>query len=74
VKLPQDIEGIYREGRTDSLTCSGVEPLWMKSIWRKTKKIGRKVGSVAWHNKCLACYAISNPIAALACQQACKRI
>ena len=44
MKLPQDIEVIYRGGRTDSLTSSGVEPLWIGS---KLKK----VGGWAWKNK-----------------------
>ncbi len=81
MKLPQDIVGIYREGRTDAFTSAGVEALWLKSAWKRVKKVARKVGGVArrvgrfaWKQKCLACYAIPNPAAAIACQVGCGLI
>jgi hypothetical protein len=37
MKLPKNIDGIYRDGRTDSFVSSGVEPLWIGS---KLKKVG----------------------------------
>jgi NAD-dependent SIR2 family protein deacetylase len=71
MKLPQNIDGIHRKGGSDSLTFSGIEA---SGIWSTIKNVAETVGDIAWDNKCLSCYAISNPIAALACRQACKRI
>ncbi len=47
MKLPQDIEGIYREGRSDAFASThGVEPLWLRDkirgagkwLWKRKKK------------------------------------
>ncbi len=75
MKLPQNIEGIYREGRTDAFTSAGVEAagLWGR-LKRGVRKVAKKVGRFAWKQKCLACYAIPNPAAALACQVGCGLI
>lgn len=71
MRLPQNIEGVCRKGRSDAFISTGLES---SGFWGTIKSAAEKVGEVAWDNKCLSCYAISNPIAAFACQQACEQI
>ena len=75
MKLPQNIEGVYREGRTDSFGCvvdSGVEPLWFKSALKKTWRGIKKVAKVVKPFACAGCNFIPNPAAQIACRIACK--
>ena len=74
MKLPQMIEGVYREGRTDSFGYAGdsaVEPLWLKSALKKTWGGIKKVAKVAKPFACAGCSLIPNPAAQIACRVAC---
>ena len=63
MKLPQIIEGIHREGRTDSLVSAGVEPAFLGKLWKKIKQPARSAA-------CVACNLIPNPIGQAACRAA----
>ena len=65
MKLPQDIQGIHREGRTDCLMSTGVEPLWFRNVVRRVGRVARRHLPQA---ACLACNAIPHPAAKLACR------
>jgi len=43
MKLPQTIEGIQREGRTDRLVSGGVNPAWLGDVWDVVKGGVKKV-------------------------------
>ncbi len=51
MKLPQDIEGIYREGRTDAFTSAGVEA---SGLWGRIKRGGRWLWKRRKKAMCLA--------------------
>ena len=53
MKLPQQIEGIYREGRSDSFSSVGVEPALFGKIWNVIKKPGKAIA-------CKLCKAACN--------------
>lgn len=72
MKLPQAIEGIHREGRTDCLVSAGVEPAFLGDVWNKVKEIGRKVIPIVKPVACAACPFIPHPIAKAACMAACS--
>lgn len=66
MKLPQTIEGIQREGRTDCLVAAGVEPAFLGGWIKKIPGVGGLVKKGA----CAACSLIPNPIAAAICRKA----
>jgi len=61
MKLPQPIEGIHREGRTDCLVSAGIEPAFLGSVWKKVKEIGGKVLPVIKPVACALCPSLPFP-------------
>ena len=71
MKLPLPLAGVYRAGRMDSMSRVGIEPQWWRSTWKKVKKVAKRVLPIAKPLACMACGAIPNPAAQIACRGAC---